>query len=260
MKRKFVLVIFTLLSVSSFAQEASEVKFSQPLYLDLPGNLNVKSGYKELNSLQSFQSFKEYNYYRLSVEYSFAPISNLGLEIELPTNLYANNVHTAEVENKIEAIRIGAIYSIPNLKLMNSAIGVGFVNDFEFTSFKHFGKPLFEANAINPFILFAKVWGNRFTTLAYSGPNFHTTFFDSRTEAELRINATFGYRFGKYNHFANVEINQIVFKGNWETVLRPQVRIYVAKQWRLGIGTSIPVQDNFNGTGAFARLIFNPKS
>lgn len=260
MKNKLLLIVFTILSFNSFAQEANEAKFSQPLYLDLPGDLNVKKGYKELNSLKAFQSYKEYNYYRLSFEYAFAPLNNLGLEVEVPTNLYSKKEHTAEVENKIEAIRIGGMYSIPNINLKNTAVAVGFVNDFEFNSFEHFGKPLFEANALNPFIVLAKVWANRFSTLIYAGPNFHTTYDNNHTKTDLRINTTVGYRFGKKRNFVNIESNQIVYKGKWETILRPQVRLFLSNQWALGIGTTLPMQDNLEGAGGFVRIILNPKN
>ena len=78
MKRKLLVPILLLgfATKGICQQQIKEVKFSQPLYLDLPGDLNVKKGYKEINVLNAYQSFTEYKYYRLSAEYAFAPINN----------------------------------------------------------------------------------------------------------------------------------------------------------------------------------------
>lgn len=260
MKKLITLLALIAVSNSYFAQEkeTKETKFSQPLYLDLPGDLNVKKGYKELNFLGAYQNFEEFNYYRTAVEYAFSPIDNLGLEVEIPFNFYGMKHETEESENKLEAIRIGGMYSLPNLKIQDFALSVGFYNDFEFSTFQHFGKPLFEGNAFHPFIGIAKVWDKKFTTLVYAGPNFRTNFEENHTLTDFHINTTLGYKIGEKNIFVNLETNSVVYKGDWETYLRPQVNLYLKEHWNLGFGTTIPTKKEQKGFGGFFRLIYNP--
>lgn len=260
---KKLTTILAVLAMSNFAfsqeqtqkEESTETQFSNPLYLDIPTEFNVKKGYKELNVLGAFQNFDEFKYYRTAVEYAFSPIDNLGLEVETPFNLYSS---PENAENKLEAIRIGGMYSLPNLKIQDFALSVGFYNDFEFSTFQHFGKPLFEGNAFHPFIGIAKVWDKKFTTLVFAGPNFRTNFEENHTLTDFHINTTLGYKIGEKNNFVNLETNSVVYKGDWSTYLRPQVRLSLKEQWSLGLGATIPTKSEQKGFGGFFRLIYNP--
>lgn len=248
------------LSISAMAQDTiADNNFSLPLYLDLPGEMNVSKGYKELNVLTAYQNFSEFNYYRFSTEFAFSPMNNLGLEIEVPFNLYSLKNESEEPENKIEAVRVGGMYSFSNMKRKKTVLAIGFVNDVEFSSFKEFGKPLFEGNALNPFLAIAKIWGDKFSTVFYTGPNFHTSFDEHNTQTEWKLNTTLGYKISKKNNFINVEINQSVYKSDWQTTIRPQARIFIADQWSVGAGISFPVDIEAAHSGGFMRLIFSPE-
>lgn len=256
---KKITTILSILIFNSIAlgQELAlnETKFSQPLFLDLPGDLNVKKGYKEMNVLGSFQNFNEFKYYRASAEFAFAPINNLSIEIETPFNFYSKPQNS---ENKVEALRIGGMYSIPKLNIEDFALSVGFYNDFELSTFHEFGKPLFEANAFQPFVGIAKVWGKKITTLATFGGNFHHNYEHNHNTNDIRFNANFGYQLDNKNTFLNIETNSTIYKGKWHTYIRPQARFILLEKWSLGLGSTIPTEKGEKGFGAFFRVSFNP--
>ena len=95
MKIKLFLVI-VLLQMSNlvFSQEQKlepqELKHYMPLYLDIPAEMNVKKGYKEINVAGGYADFKDFSGQKALIEYDFAPIDKLGFEIEIPFTFVQN--------------------------------------------------------------------------------------------------------------------------------------------------------------------------
>ena len=294
MKQFFSLTLFSLLSFSAFCQETkssesqeqTELKHYMPLYLDIPAEMNVKKGFKEANIGFGYADFKGFKGQRVLVEYDFAPIDKLGFEIELPFIFVQekNNISTDEVldveeiDESVEsghageegggaesgnAIRIGFHYALYSSAKAKTSIGVGYFNELEFTPFKNFGDPLFEANIYNPFIAIAKIFGERFHTMIYTGTATKQHFENNTTETSIRFNTILSYRFGKANKdsFFAIESNQ-----NWansqngQMILRPQAQIQLNEQWKIGLVAAIPIAtaNDLNGSG-FMRLIYSPK-
>jgi len=264
------IILFTCLSASAqkaetTSQEESEIraKFAMPLYLDLPAEMDVEKGYKELNVLGGYTDYKTNSTFRTIVEYAFAPAKRLAFEVELPFsfehNKKENGEPLAEAENRLEGFKFGGMYTFAVIPQQKMALSAGFFNELEATPFKEFGNPLFEGNIFQPFIGGAKVWGNKFHTLIYTGPSVRTSFHESETTTDWKINTNLSYRFGKKENYAGLEINQTAYKGYFETILRPQVHLSFTPQIALGIGATIPAKAEGMNTGGFFRFIYMPK-
>ena len=238
-------------------------KYAMPLYLDLPAEMDVEKGYQEMNVLAGFTDYKANSTFRTIVEYAFAPAKRLAFEVELPFSFEHNKevdgIETGEAENRLEGFKFGGMYTFSVIPQQKLALSAGFFNELEATPFKDFGHPLFEGNIFQPFIGGAKVWGENFHTLLYTGPSIRTAFEEKETVTDWKINTNLSYRFGKKENYAGVEINQTAFKGGYfETILRPQVHISFTPQVVLGVGATIAAKSEGMNGGGFFRLIYMP--
>jgi len=290
MNFKKLLLVTTIVAIASFKTNAqqnetnqkieSEIKdkYSMPLYLDLPAEIDVEKGYQEFNVLGGFTGYKNTNTFRTLVEYAFAPAKRLSFEVELPFSFEKNKKHNTAIEipvegeevieteeievaqNRLEGLKFGGMYTFAVIPKNKMAFSAGFFNEFEAAPFKEFGKPLFEGNVFQPFVGGAKVWGDKFHTLIYTGPTIKTLFHENQTTTNWNINTNLSYRFGKNENYAGIEINQTAYDGGYfETILRPQVHLSFATEWVLGIGATIAAHSEEMNGGGFFRLIFMPK-
>jgi len=287
MNKLIITTVFSILSFSAFCQETETekpTKHYMPLFLDIPAEMNVEIGFKEVNIAGGYADFEHFSGVRTLIEYDFAPIDKLGFEIEVPF-IFVNEKHSTISEvtegEAIEgatghavseegssskssmAIRIGFNYALFNDKKSKTSLAVGYFNEFELTHFKEFGKPLLEGNVYNPFLAVAKIWGERFHSMIYTGPAISQSFEHDETNTAYRFNTILSYRFGKgeKESFAGIECNQTwANEASGQMVLRPQVQLVLTEKWKLGIVGSIPVatSNELNGSG-FLRIIYSPK-
>lgn len=251
-----------------------ELKHYMPLYLDIPAELNVKKGFQEVNVAGGYADYKHFNGVRTLLEYDFAPVDRLGIEIEVPFVFVHNKTASvpAEHENTVHeeggaaasamGLRIGFNYSVHTFAKAKTTLAAGYFNELETAPFKSFGKPVFTANIYNPFIAAAKIWGERFHTMIYAGPAIKQEFESRETITQYKLNTILSWRFGKRDKetFAAVECNQAFAKDNKpQLLLRPQVQLQLTERWKLGLVAGIPVKtaSGLNGSGFF-RLIYSP--
>ena len=279
MKQQITTIILILASFSAFCQAKKKeepTKHYMPLYLDIPAEMNVKKGYKEINIAGGYADFKDFNGVRTLIEYDFAPIDKLGFEIEMPFVIVNNKTSAIQTGNtdavvpeeggavkSAMALRVGFNYSLLNFTKTKTSVSVGYFNEFELTPFEHFGKPLLEGNVYNPFIAVAKIWGNRLHTMIYTGPAIKQSFEHHTIKTAYRFNTIVSYRFGKgeKESFAGIECNQTGAKEDaGQMILRPQIQLAFTEKWKLGFVAGIPIATNnhFNSSG-FLRLIYSPK-
>ena len=69
-------------------KEIDKVLHAEPLFIDLIRDLGARKGEKEWNVGFGLNPRKEYDQYESLVEYEWAPIDRVGLEIELPFSFY----------------------------------------------------------------------------------------------------------------------------------------------------------------------------
>ena len=91
-----------------------KVLHAEPLYIDLIRDLDARKGENEWNVGLGFTDMQRYDKYTALVEYEFAPVNRLGLEVELPVTVYLPQpgFHKDSVpSNRIESFKLAAQYS-----------------------------------------------------------------------------------------------------------------------------------------------------
>lgn len=278
-KLAFVFLLLTIVQKANAQDAKTEnevLEHYMPMYLDMPAEINVRKGYKEINLGLGYASFRDFNGQRMMLEYDFAPKNNLGFEIEVPfifvqnkniqTNTGVDDVIVPEEGGNVQsamAMRLGVNYTLHSFIKAKTSISVGYFNEFETTPFAHFGKPLIEANIYNPFFSIAKIWGERFHTMLYCGPAIRQSFTGEEAKTVFRFNPTISYHIGKLNkgNFVALECNNVWANGDaGQMVLRPQFLLQLTNKWKLGFVGGVPIATNnhLKGSG-IVRLIYSPK-
>lgn len=280
--RYFVLTLLMLLTVisakSQTEQEIKEKKDSiyiqevendrtpdkvlhaEPLFIDLIRDLGARKGEKEWNVGMGLADNGDFDKYTTLVEYEWAPIHRLGLEVELPFSLYySGNGRTSSPGSKLNGLKLAAQYSFYVSEKKKTSLALGYIQEFELTEFKNYGKDkLFTGNIYNPFFVAAKRWGNNFHTLLYTGPALSHHFSDQSIHASWQINSNFHYMISGTRNFIGLEFNKTIQTGDFDMTIRPQMRVGIADNLLLGIVTGIPISRENERFSNFLRLIYEP--
>ncbi len=238
----------------------AKVIHAEPLYIDLIRDLGARKGEKEWNVGFGMNPNGKGNDYEALIEYEWAPIDRLGLEVELPFKYNFSRDPENTEKNRMEGLKTAVQWSFFVSEKMKTTFALGYINELEITSLS--GKESSKAiggNTYNPFFVAAKRWGKNFHTLLYTGPMFEHDFCNQQMHTIFQINSNIHYMFGNTRHFVGLEVNQEVHNGNLETVLRPQVRYEVSEKLMIGFVTGIPVNRVVKTPSAFFRLIYEPE-
>lgn len=279
-KNKLVLIILLASSTYSVAQisdtekdsiyikqvedhkEPDKVLHAEPLYIDLIRDLGARKGEKEWNIGLGLTDNLNFDSYEALVEYEWAPIDRLGLEVELPFTFYSPlNVTDGESipSNQLNGLKIAAQWSFFVNEPLATSIAVGYINEFEVSDFRNFGKPLIKGNIYNPFFVVAKRWGSNFHTLIYTGPMIEQNFSTNKFHTTYDINTSFHYMITGTRNFIGVEFNKTMDKDDFDMTMRPQMRLGIADNLLIGIVAGIPVSRENERFSSFMRLIWEPK-
>lgn len=252
---------------SLYIQEIEEIKkpvkvlHAEPLYIDLIRDLGARKGEKEWNIGVGLTDNIKYDEYTALVEYEWAPIDRLGLEIELPFSMYySSNGNGSAPSNKLNSIKVAAQYSFLVSEKIKTSMAIGYIQEFELAEFNEYGKErLFIGNAYNPFFVAAKRWGNNFHTLLYTGPFIGHHFVDNSIHTIWQINSNIHYMIPGTRNFIGVEFNKEVNKDDFDMTIRPQMRVGITDNLLIGIVTGIPISRETQRFSTFLRLIYEPK-
>lgn len=237
-----------------------KVLHAEPLYIDLIRDLGARKGEKEWNVGLGLTDNGDFDKYLALVEYEWAPIDRLGLEVELPFSLYypTNGTVTAP-SNKLNSFKLAAQYSFYVSEKRATSMAFGYIQEFELNDFNKYGNDkLFIGNVYNPFFVAAKRFGNNFHTLLYTGPAFIQHFSDNSINTSWQINSNFHYMIPGTRNFVGVEFNKTVENGDFDMTIRPQIRVGIADNLLIGIVTGIPVSRENERFSTFLRLIYEP--
>ncbi|WP_026970106.1 HAEPLYID family protein [Algoriphagus terrigena] len=238
-----------------------KVLHAEPLYIDLIRDLGARKGEREWNVAFGMQDMRKYDEFQALIEYEWAPIDRLGLEVELPVSLYSfrtGNKEGAIPANKLESLKVAGQYTFLVSEKMNTSLALGYIHEFELVDFEKYGKEsAFHGNVFNPFLVAAKRWGSNFHTLIYTGPKIHKPH-NKKAEMVYDVNYNLHYMVPGTKNFIGLEINQELFEGSSSTTLRPQMRVGLAENLMIGIVSAIPISQPDAGLGSFVRLIYEP--
>lgn len=241
--------------------EPDKVLHAEPLYIDLIRDLGARKGEKEWNVGFGITDNVSFDSYEALVEYEFAPINRLGLEFELPFTFYTEQSGFSKDSipgNRLDAIKLAAQWSFFVSEKISTSMALGYIHEFVTNDFNSMSEQFFIGNAFNPFFVIAKRWGRNFHTLIYTGPIFEKEFNDPELHSIFEINTNLHYMIRSTRNFIGLEINQQIYEGELNTVLRPQMRVDISEQLLIGIVVGIPVEKKEERMSAFLRLIWEP--
>lgn len=286
LKKLMILALLCAVSIKSFAQETpaqetkavkdslyiqeveqvkglpAKVLHAEPLYIDLIRDLGARKGESEWNVGVGLTDNLQFDSYEALVEYEWAPMDRLGLEVELPFTFYSplNGTQGVRVpSNQLNSIKIAAQWSFFVSEPLATSMAIGYINEFELSDFRNFGSPLIKGNVYNPFFVVAKRWGDNFHTLVYTGPRIIQEFETNHFNTAFDINSNVHYMIPGTRNFIGIEFNKTLEKENFAMTMRPQMRLSVADNLLVGIVAGVPISRENERFSSFLRLIWEPK-
>lgn len=238
-----------------------KVLHAEPLYIDLIRDLGARKGEKEWNVGLGIIDRNEYDEYEALVEYEWAPIDRLGLEIELPFNIILNDRGAGSSESsRLNGLKLAAQYSFFVSEKLSTTLAIGYLNEFEFAPFNEYKSSQFiQGNVYNPFFIAAKRWGTNYHTLIYTGPELFHHFRDNSLNMLWQVNSNFHYMISGTRNFLGVEFNKEISKEEgFEMTMRPQMRVGITDNILIGIVAGIPVNRKNERFSTFLRVIYEP--
>lgn len=236
-----------------------KVLHAEPLYIDLIRDLGARKGEKEWNVGLGLTDNTNFDAYEALIEYEWAPINRLGLEVELPFSFYYPTTQGEETpSNRLNSLKVAAQYSFFVSEKLKTSMAIGYIHEFELTDFNKYGKEnLLQGHVFNPFFIAARRWGNNFHTLIYTGPFIEYHLADKDMFFNWQMNTNFHYMIQGTRNFIGIEINkEWQADKTFDMVLRPQMRVGIADNLLIGIVTGIPVRKTEERISSFLRLIY----
>jgi hypothetical protein len=269
-----LLAIALLFSYPSFAQqydslyEAREksgplkIRHAEPLFVDLIRDLGAHKGEKEWNVGFGLVDNLQFDKYIGLVEYEWAPVNRLGLEVEVPVTIYApahNGTFAERPSNRVESIKTAAQWTFHVSAKARASFALGYLNEIEFSDLNTISRSkIFQGNLFNPFFIAAKRIGRDFHTLVYTGPQVHLDFATKSWKREFEFNSNFHYMIPGTRNFIGIEFNKMISGADFEMVIRPQMRVVIHESLLIGIVQGIPVSKDRERFSSFLRLIYEP--
>jgi hypothetical protein len=241
-------------------QKPAKVLHAEPLFIDLIRDLGARKGEKEWNVGLGLHDQNERDEYIALVEYEWAPIDRLGLEVELPFTFHPTaSVSDGSNGSRLNGLKVACQYSFFVSEKWKTSMAVGYLHELELPAFSSYGRTNFlKGNVYSPFFVAAKRWGGNFHSLVYTGPIFHHNFASRDIESEYQINTSFHYMIPSTRNFIGVEFNKQAYDGEFDMTIRPQMRVSVADNLLIGIVAGIPVDKTEERLSTFLRLIYEP--
>jgi hypothetical protein len=238
----------------------AKVLHAEPLYIDLIRDLGARRGEREWNVGMGLTDNTTYDRYEALVEYEWAPVNRLGLEVEFPFSFYYPvNENGSAPSSRLNSLKLAAQYTFLVSERHRTSLAMGYLHEFELVEFDRYGRDrLYTGNVYNPFFIAAKRWGTNFHTLLYTGPLVTQHFSDGSWHSEWAMNSNFHYMISGTRNFIGVELNKVFSGSDFDMTLRPQMRLGIADNLLIGIVTGVPVWRENERFSCFLRLIYEP--
>ncbi|MNJ96954.1 hypothetical protein D3C87_146880 [compost metagenome] len=224
-----------------------KVHHAEPLYNDLVRDLGARKGEKEFNLGADIKRTSLKDDFGYLMEYEFAPIDRLGLEVETDFAYAKSRIANVPSTNQLERLRLSSQYSFYVSKKKATTLAVGYTQIFNFVN---------GGTAFNPFFIAAKNWQRHWHTLIYTGPEIAYQYTTSKTALNWQINTSFHYTVPNTDHFIGVEINQEISSEGIQTVLHPQIKLGLSKKLAIGMAIGLPIGGTENRLSSFLRIIY----
>jgi hypothetical protein len=258
----FIFILYTPGSVS-LAQDREKVpvkiSHAEPIFVDLIRDLGARKGEKELNIGVGMLSIDSQIVNSYLVEYEFAPVNRLGIEIEIPlifhhTNATAND--SGDENDGMEGIKMAVQYSFFVSEKFRTTMAVGYIYETRRKGFDLFSVT---GSMHNPFFIVAKKWGSQFHTLVNAGPAFEHDNADGHLNAVLLVNTDIHYVLPGTKNFVGIEFNKEMERSHFKMMFRPQVKMALTSTSSVGIALGIPAGRNERDLDVLVRWIYEFK-
>jgi hypothetical protein len=242
------------------SKSPDKVLHAEPLYIDLIRDLGARKGEREWNMAWGLTDNMDFDAYQVLVEYEWAPIHRLGLEVELPFTVYLPRSSDTETPgSRLNSFKFAAQYSFFVSEPAKLSLAAGYLHEIALVPFRNYGKENWlHGNVYSPFFVAAKRWGDRYHTLLYAGPIIEQSFKSGAIKTMFQNNVSFHYMIPGTRNFVGLEVNTWFTQNHFDCVFRPQMRVGITNQLLIGIVTGIPVSKANERFSAFFRLIYEP--
>jgi len=239
----------------------NKVLHAEPLYIDLIRDLGARKGEREWNVGMGITDNLKYDTYQMLVEYEWAPVDRLGLELEVPVTLHAplkGATRNDVPSHRIESLKAAMQYTFLVSQRYNTSMALGYINELVLTDIEKMNNQrVVTGNIFNPFFVAAKRWGNNFHTLIYTGPHFAKEFAGG-WHSSFAINTNIHYMIPGTRNFVGIELNKDIEEQTLQMVVRPQLRVSITDNLMIGIVAGVPISREDQRFSSFARLIWEP--
>lgn len=239
-------------------KEPDKVLHAEPLYIDLIRDLGARKGEKEWNFGFGITDHLTYDTYEALIEYEFAPVDHLGLEVEIPVTWvapFSRNAESSPIpKSRVESLKTALQWSFYVSPKNKMSMAVGYINELMFYNESTMETGL-SGNLFNPFAVAAKRFGNNWHTLVYTGPKIK--LMNEEVHSSYKINTNVHYMIPGTRNFVGLEINK-AYDNRWAATLRPQMRLGISDNLLVGIISGVPVNRETQRFSMFTRLIWEP--
>lgn len=241
---------------------SEKVLHAEPLYIDLIRDLGARKGEREWNVGMGLTDNLQFDTYETLVEYEWAPVNRLGLEVELPFTFFARNSPDGRGNlppNRLESLKMAAQWSFLIKPEWKTTMAFGYIHEFEMRNPGELSlQSALRGNVYNPFLVMAKRFGDQFHSLLYTGPVLVQTFGQPVVKAHWESNLSAHYMISGTRNFVGIELNQSNYITDFDLTIRPQMRLSVTEHLMVGIVGGIPVSRENQRLSSFVRLIYEP--
>ena len=239
---------------------SSKVLHAEPLYIDLIRDLGARKGEREWNVGLGLADHVKYDRYTALVEYEWAPVDRLGVEVELPFTIHLpNGQGGVSPGSRLNSLKLAAQYTFLVSERDKLSMAMGYIHEFELSEFRGWKRGrVYKGNLYNPFLVMAKRWGNNFHTMVYTGPTVEQRFSDGRRTTAFQMNTSLHYMIPGTRNFIGVEVNKNSTRTDFDMTIRPQMRLTIRDNLMVGIVSGIPIRRESERFSSFLRLIYEP--
>lgn len=240
----------------------AKVLHAEPLYIDLMRDLGARKGEAEWNVGLGITDRNRYDNIEALVEYEWAPIDRLGLEIEVPLSFYSAFPGATDVPtNRVESLKLGLQRTLFVSVAHSTSFALGYIHQFSLREPRRLrlSDPV-RGNVFNPFLVAAKRWGSNWHTLAYTGAQWRQRHGTGTEPVTFEWHSNVDYMVPGTRNFVGVEVNKFLQSGDFDMTVRPSMRLAIRDDMLMGFAVGVPVSRERDRLGMFLRLIYEPRS
>lgn len=239
---------------------------AEPLFIDLMRDLGARKGEAEWNVGGGLTDNLKYDEYKALVEYEWAVIDRLGLEVELPFTFYTQSNRSLNTDStfkppgsNLNSLKLAAQWTFLVNEKAKTSLALGYLHEFLLPPFREYGQTQWlTGHLYQPFLVAAKRWGLNFHTLLYTGPSLEQNLIENNWNNGLQAHLSFHIKIPGTRNFLGVENNGYFFRNETDITIRPQMRLEITDYVLIGLVAGIPVGSSNQRLSAFFRLIYEP--